>query len=477
MVMHGRRDSRRQGKPRSRPCPDGAVFLISVVAGFCILKLLGAAILAASAATAGWVSPLMPMLERLLEHVGRELLTCATIAYTETIVTMVSAITYGAFYALFAFTLSALHLWSGALIAMLMGLYAISLHIVGGCVVLGAPTLVRILMEHRHRARQRKLRGRFCNVFFSVMLFVAFWHGRHVRAQPNDIPRGRSRSRHGLQLDMDNLMDDVDDAEGSPPPPRPPSPNTEHRRRSRERRRRPARNPNGEEEEDPIAIRLKLLPGGCPHCKRSPFYEGRCHFMKKKIELHDTRGPVSDHCRLCKSLCPVGFSSNLCCRHGKDKGEKLLEPLTPELAKQYNNPQFQSHAIQVNDFFGVSSIAVDGGRIYVGGGKESNEAPAFEKGKKRKQMPQSYKIKGTTSTRMIPPNAGGPHNPLNWWLSSGSYPAKEAKKEELQQVRIELGTVFSRIALHDMGPREWIHPRCPIIKLYLPKSVCRRRHA
>ena len=153
--------------------------------------------------------------------------------------------------------------------------------------------------------------------------------------------------------------------------------------------------------EDPKAIRLEYMPEGCPFCHRKPFFRG--------------------------------FSSEHCCESGDTASQKLLDPLPEDIAAEMRRPGFSAHSIQVNDALAVSSLSYSGGRVYVGGGKQTNKAPPSGK---RKGAPQSLKIKGTTSTRLLPTNAGGgdgnSHNPLGWFLCPGKYPAREARADELR---------------------------------------------
>lgn len=130
---------------------------------------------------------------------------------------------------------------------------------------------------------------------------------------------------------------------------------------------------------DPLRITLRLISGGCPHCGRKPFYEG--------------------------------FHSSLCCRNGKDAGKILLEPITKPLSRAFASTSFQQNSIRINDYFGVSSLAITGGRQQVTSASGT-------------VTPQSYKILGTTSTRILPPNANSGHCPVEWFLSAGSYPAQ-----------------------------------------------------
>ena len=116
---------------------------------------------------------------------------------------------------------------------------------------------------------------------------------------------------------------------------------------------------------DPLAIRLRHEPDGCPHCGRGPFFEG--------------------------------FSSSLCCDNGNDVGP-ILDPLPPAMEEEFARPGFGAHSISVNDALAVSSLAYSGGRIFVHSGQETTTRPDQQK----KTAPQSLKMKGTTSTRIMP---------------------------------------------------------------------------
>jgi hypothetical protein len=96
------------------------------------------------------------------------------------------------------------------------------------------------------------------------------------------------------------------------------------------------------------------------------------------------------------------FGSYLCCRNGADKNKSWLGPLLPALEKAMKRPEFCRASIRINEHFALSSLAISGGRQFV----------------TKHRGPQSYKIKGTTSTRLIPPALASAEskNPLMWFL-------------------------------------------------------------